>query len=416
MVSPPLPESARRHLLKIYDTALHAVNGRDRVAAELQSRGLSEPVYLIAIGKAACAMAQGAHEILGSKIVRGLVITKVGYGEPLPWPVLEADHPIPGQSSVDAAITLLAYIDDIPRGARVLALISGGASALVELPVGSVTLSDLSRITEWLLASGLDIMAANRVRKNLSRIKQGRLAERLAPRKVTALYISDVPDDDPATIGSGLLAPDIRASQTADLTLPDFIITAMQHAGSPPAPDDPCFAGVEHCIVASLDQALQAAELAATQLGYQVLRHHQRLAGDARDCGARLARQLVEADSYGVVHLWGGENTVMLPAVPGRGGRCQTLALSAARILADNGPGLLLAGATDGSDGPGADAGALVDHLTVSRGQVAGLDAESCLDRADAGAFLEATGDLLVTGPTGTNVTDIVMGLRRVQG
>ena len=171
------------------------------------------PVYLIAYGKAACAMVLGARDALDNRIADALIATKHGHAEPLPWPVLEAGHPVPDQGSLQAGGALFHFVERIPTSARVLVLLSGGASALVEkLPAGA-TLDTLQRLNEWLLASGRDIAAMNRIRKRLSLIKGGRLAEVLAPRPVTCLAISDVPDDDPRFIGSGPLVADASIAE-----------------------------------------------------------------------------------------------------------------------------------------------------------------------------------------------------------
>jgi glycerate 2-kinase len=403
-------DRARRSLLEIFQAALTAVNGRLLVKEFVAAHPLETPVHIIAIGKVACAMTRGAVDGLGTGIRTALVVTKQGHAESLPWPVIEAAHPLPDETCLAAGDALVRFVAALPAAARVLVLLSGGTSALVEqLPAGA-DLATLQRLNRWLLASGRDIAAVNRVRKRLSLIKGGRLARLLAPREVTCLAISDVPSDDPRFIGSGLLvADDTAGCETVDDAPPD-IRAALSAAPSPPPANDPCFAHVRFEIIGRLADARRAAADAAVARGFRSLLHPEFIEGDAAAAGARLARVLTTS-ATGTLHIWGGETTVRLPAAPGRGGRNQHLALAAARILAGD-DALLLAAGTDGTDGPTADAGALVDGDTIERGARLGGDADRALASADAGSFLETSGDLIHTGPTGTNVMDLMLGLR----
>jgi hydroxypyruvate reductase len=287
----------------------------------------------------------------------------------------------------------------------VLFLISGGASSLVEALPGGVTLADLQRVNEWGLSIGLDIAGLNRVRKSLSLIKGGRLLQRLSGFDVHALFISDVPGDDPSVIGSGILGapePPIGPGR-----MPAWVQALMRHAVPAEIPE---LLRIERHVIARLDDALDAARVAGADLGLKVALHTQPFAGDARRLAVGFAHELVLSDAD--LNIWGGESTVELPAECGRGGRNQHLALAAARLLAGHDDLALLAVGTDGTDGPTSDAGALVDGSTLDRGTIAGFDAESCLARCDSGSFLAASGDLISTGPTGTNVGDLVLGLR----
>jgi glycerate 2-kinase len=402
----------RRDLLDIFTAALRAVDGRACVRDYLASHKPSGPVHLVAVGKAACSMARGAHDALGAGIGDALVVTKEGYAESLPWPVLEAGHPRPDARSLAAGAALMRFAAALPREARVLVLWSGGASALLEsLPTG-VDLAQLQRINDWLLGSGLDIVEMNRLRKRLSLIKGGRLAALLAPREVTCLAISDVPGDDPRIIGSGPLVADEALAKSLPGSLPDFVRTALDAAPPPPRADDPCFKNVRVEILARLDTAKTAAARAAEQKRYRVRIEGEFIEGDAVAAGRRLARAVRDVDA-GTVLIWGGETTVVLPARPGRGGRNQSLALAAASELVGHDDLFLLSGGTDGTDGPTQDAGALVDGGTIARGTAQGLDAGDALAHADAGTFLEASGDLINTGPTGTNVMDLIFGLKQ---
>lgn len=399
----------RRILLETFQAALGAANGCTVVSRYLGGNPLNGPVYLIAVGKAAGAMAHGAHAALGPAIADAFIVTRYGHGETLPWPMIEAGHPVPDAGSLAAGEQLDAFVARMPSSAAVLVLLSGGASAVLErLPEG-VTLADLQAVNQWLLASGLDIHAMNAVRKRLSCIKGGRLARRLHPRTVTCLAISDVPGDDPGDIGSGPLTPDTEAQDES--SLPPFIRALLVKAPPLPPAGDPCFQNVRYTIVAGNVDARRAVARTAAVHGWRAELDAGLLRGDASVTGRSVAQRLLAA-SPGVLHVWGGETTVRLPPNPGRGGRCQTLALAAARELAGREHVWMLAAGTDGRDGPGEDAGALVDGGTIARGSAEGLRVDEALARADAGRFLEASGDLVQTGPTGTNVMDLVLGLR----
>lgn len=413
MASIASAETHRQNLLAIFYSALARVGGRACVKRYLEKHTPRGPAYLIAIGKAAAAMAQGAFDTLGAQIRDGLVITKHGHAESLPWPCLTAGHPFPDEASLRAGDELLRFAERIPAGGKVLVLLSGGASALVERLPDGISLAQLQALNDWLLGAGLDIHACNYVRKRISLIKGGRLAQRLAPRQMLCLIISDVPGDDPATVGSGPLVPDASGGVEPAplLKAPGFVRELLARAPALPAAADSGFKHIETVIVANLDDAKRAAADAARARGYNALLDTEFVSGDALLAGARLAQRLLDA-AAGSVHIWGGETQVTLPQNPGRGGRNQSLALAAALALRDRGRVLFLAAGTDGTDGPGEDAGALIDGSTVARGEQHGLNAELALAQADAGSFLQASGDLLRTGPTGTNVMDLMLGLR----
>jgi len=403
----------RHHLLEIFQAALARVEGAAAVAGWLRAHSLATPCRLIAIGKAAQSMAKGAHQVLGDGISQGLVISKHGhlddaFCKALHWEAIEAAHPVPDESSLQAGRRLLDFISQENEG-PLLFLLSGGASSLVEAPIAGVDLDFLARTNTWLLGSGLDIVQMNLVRKGLSRIKGGGLLSLLAGREVEALAISDVPGDLPGAIGSGLLVPEPDLREQLDrLPLPEWLATRLQ-AG---LAQRPVFAGKPPAlhIVANLDSAKQAAAERARALGYAVTLHESFLEGEAGLAGERLAREL-RAGEPGIA-IWGGETTVLLPPEPGQGGRNQHLALAAAVALAGCEGCYLLAAGSDGSDGPTQDAGALVDGGTLQRAALEGFDAASSLAAADAGRLLEASGDLVTTGPTGTNVMDLVIGLK----
>jgi len=393
--------------LTLFQRALAAVNGREAVRAWLEARPLPGPFYLVALGKAADAMAGGALEAAGEGLAAGLVVTRRGYldTEAHRDPrivALEAGHPLPDAQSLAAGNALQVFLAQAPADARFLFLISGGTSSLVEVPVPGLGLEALQQLNLWLLGSGLPIADVNRVRAGLSRIKGGRLARQLQDRLVTLLLMSDVSGDAPSDIGSGLLVP----AQPGPLTrLPArFATLPFQKDAVEVSPS------VEAHIVASNGIARQVVAAAARQAGQAVQVHDQLPANEAAACGEVVARFLLQAPKG--VHVWGGETTVKLPKHPGLGGRNQHLALAAARRMAGHGNIFLLSAGTDGSDGASDDAGALVDGGSLERGGDAGYDAADCLARADSGAFLEGSGDLIHTGPTGTNVMDLIIGYK----
>jgi glycerate 2-kinase len=383
----------RRLLLELFDAALRAVDGEHCVASQLRDRAFPAPVALIAVGKAAASMALGAHRALGQRIASTLVITKHGHLDPRlgsmsSQTILESAHPVPDESSLAAGDVLLDAVQSLSATVFPLFLISGGSSSLVEKLAEGATLTDLRELNQRGLAAGWDIRRLNQERSRLSRLKAGGIARLLRGRAALALFISDVPGDDPDVIGSGLLGRDSAA------------------------PD-----AVERVIVASVDSAMQAVVDAATARGFSLAREPGRCDGDVVAAAPDFVSRLRGCLGDGLV--WGGETTVTLPASPGRGGRNTHLALTAARALRGNDSVTLLAAGTDGTDGPTDDAGAIVDSGTVERAEIAGVDVERALRDFDSGTALEASGDLVHTGPTGTNVGDILIGIktnRRYQG
>ena len=375
------------------------------------------PSFAFAVGKAAAAMMAGAFDVFGEGIERALVVTKHGHAGGLldpGWPVevVESSHPVPDESCLAAGRALVDFIDAVPAGADVLALASGGASALVEVLPEGFDAHDLARVNEYLLAEGLPIGTMNRVRKRISRIKGGRLARHIAPRRSLHLAISDVPGDDPKVIGSGLLVAHESADfEIGDLDLPPWLAEMGRQA--PPLTGTEAADHVRTEVVARPADARAAAAAVYRAAGIDVVEHPDLLDGDAIETGRRIGRAIAEAKP--AAHVRAGETTVVLPPSPGRGGRCQSLALAAALEIRGSAGTWVLAAGTDGTDGPGEDAGALVDSGTVARGIAADLGPDRCLRTADAGTFLDASGDLVRTGPTGTNVLDLVVALKVVR-
>lgn len=372
-------DARRQLLLDWLHAALAAVDGRRRVRAALANDAGRGPVSLLAVGKAAPAMAQGAVDALGARLTRALVVAPDGA---LPHALAglpgfdcrETGHPEPDERSLAAGEAALAFAAATPPGGRVLLCVSGGASALIDVPAPGVTLANLRALYAEAEVQGLAIRDLNARRSRLSRIKAGRLPGYFRDCTIEGFLISDVPDDDPAVVGSGLLA------------------------------------GCPVTLVGNLDDALEAVLRAARLAGLAAQRREPRLAGEAATAARHVCHEL--AISSADLQVWGGETVVRLPPTPGRGGRCQHFALAAAEQIAAHAEFLVLAAGTDGRDGRSEDAGAIVDGGTIERALDAGLDASERLAAADSGSVLEATGDLVSTGATGTNVGDIVLALR----
>ena len=339
------------------------------------TKGLNQPDQILAIGKAAGAMVRAATEQFGDVPV--LVVTKDGHAEGLPahTHILEASHPVPDARSLVGGRALRRTIEGMAPDSHLLLLVSGGASSLAEDLVPGKTLDDLEVLNRQLLADGLDIAAMNAERQNLSRIKGGGLLTYFPGASATVLAISDVPGDDLGVIGSGIgLLPDA----------PEF----EAHAS----------------IIASNAHARDAVAMAARQAGFEVQGNEEAMHDDYLTVATRIGKRLRQMPKGAIV--FGGEPTVILPDSPGRGGRNQALALALAHEIAGQ-PGLtVIVGGTDGTDGPTDAAGAIVTGKTWTE------SAQEYLDRADSGSFLNKTGALLVTGPTGTNVMDLVIAIR----
>ena len=398
----------RNALLQIYPYALNAVKGDIAVKRALSAKNFQHPCHIIAIGKAAEAMSLGAIEQLGDTIQSGLVISKHDhFGSKLVadsrFQCLEADHPVPQSSSLQAGAALIKYLQQLPANSQCLFLISGGASSLVEVLQGDWTLEELQEITQYLLSNAYPIDQINAVRRHISSIKAGGLWAYLADQHVTCLMISDVQGDDPAVIGSGLLFP---SSSPLPDTLPQEWKDRLLQSTSKQVDQADDF---DWEICATLNHAKQAAAAAATELGYSVEIKPHFLDGDAEQIAKQCAKQLKKSTAD--IVIWGGETTVTLPKNPPKGGRNQHFALASAIQLEGQNCALISLG-TDGGDGTSNAAGGLIDGETVMRGAKCALSAEAHLCQSNAFEFLKASGDLVVTGATGTNVMDIVIAIK----
>jgi glycerate-2-kinase len=416
--------SARLHARRILDAALAAAEPRTAVQRALQVEENFERIWLIGAGKAACGMALGALDMLGTRISAGTVVTKDEHGVSVPGvEVREARHPLPDERGIIAAEEALRIAEQATERDLLLCLLSGGASALWPAPPSSVSLADLQATTDALLGAGAPIQELNAVRKHLSRIAGGQLARAAYPTRVVTLAISDVVGSPPDVIASGPTVPDpstfgqaLEILTRRGVAVPRSVHAYLQ-AGAvgerpeTPKPGDPRFEQTSWSLAASIGHALRGAADEAIRLGYHTVIVTDQFEGEARD-GGRILAGLAQGVRPPAALLFGGETTVTVHG-DGRGGRNQELAL-AASISLEHQPGVLVAAlGTDGTDGPTDAAGAIVDGATVARGRALGLDAYDHLRRNDAYPFLQATGDLLVTGPTGTNVADAILILVR---
>lgn len=382
-----------------------AVDAERRTAAAVARLDIGT-VAVLAIGKAAPGMALGAAQVLGRRIERALLIAPGFSPASLPahWTLHAGDHPLPGENSLAAGRVLFEWLAALPSRLPLLVLLSGGGSALVERPVDGMPVDALLALNRWLLAGGLDIHDMNAIRSRFSTIKRGGLLRAAGDRGVLGLVISDVPGDRVESIASGPLSPGPLA--WPNVSLPPWLRRLHETLPLPGTHADRA-ARIE--VIARNDDALDTIETAARNDGMTIALRGG-LRGDAGECARDLATRIKSGP--GGVYLWGGETSVSLPAAAGHGGRNQHLALAAAIELDAAIPFCLLALATDGIDGNVTDAGGLVDQRSAQRMRDAGHEPRDCLARADSGRALEAAGDLVHTGPTGTNVADIVIAFK----
>lgn len=380
-------------------------------------------VFLIAVGKAAAAMAVATIETLPRVPDHTLVVTKTGHAEYArpEWQVIESAHPVPDAQSLRAANEIRRLLTGIGKDDLVLLAVSGGASALVSAPEPPITLEDKRTTTDLLLRAGTDIFELNAVRKHLSFLKGGRLAALAAPATVLNLLLSDVVGDIAEVIGSGLAAPDPSTFADSIAVLrkyglydrvPDVVRRHLESGASGAIPEtpkegDPVFRNVHRLVVGSSWLALEAAAAKAAELGYRTIIHSSTLTGETRTVAAEFTALLKHrSHDMPVCILAGGETTVTVRGF-GKGGRNQEFALAAALELQGVPGVLLLSAGTDGTDGPTDAAGAIATGDTVERAHALGLSARDYLERNDSYPFFDALGDLVKTGPTGTNVMDI---------
>jgi glycerate 2-kinase len=408
----------RSFLCALLDAAIEAARPDAILAPHLPPPPFGRTIVLGA-GKAAATMARAVERHMAGP-VEGLVVTRYGHAVPCAKvEVVEASHPVPDAAGRDAARRILEYAQAAGPDDLVLCLISGGASALLALPAAGLSLEDKQAVNRALLASGADITQMNAVRKHLSAIKGGRLAAAAHPAKVVSLLISDVPGDDPAVIGSGPTVADPTTFADARAILRDYGIEpppgVREHLAvardETPKPGDPRLTGAETVIVARPQASLEAAAARARAAGVAPVILGDALEGEAREVGKVLAGIALQARRHGqpapppCVLLSGGETTVTVRG-KGRGGRNVEFLLALSLHLNGAAGISALAADTDGIDGSEDNAGAIAPPDTLARARAKGLDARAMLVDNDAYGFFEALGDLVITGPTLTNVND----------
>ncbi len=419
------PAEATRAALRLEGDTL--VVGRAEAEVCRVDLSARRRVVLIGAGKASAPMARAVESLLGDRLDEGLIVVKYDHGEPLDVTrVVEAAHPVPDKAGQEGAEAIISLVEACGEEDLILCCLSGGGSALLPAPAPGLALTDKQTLTQRLLECGATIEEINALRKHCSSIKGGHLARRAAPATVVSLMLSDVIGDRLDTIASGPLAPDettfaecqaILERYRLSERIPPAVLIHLKRGldgevPETPKADDPCFARVHHCVVADNRTALEAAARRAEALGYRPCILTASLQGEAREVAKELVAVALEAQRSGqpapapACLLAGGEPTVTLRG-EGTGGRCQELALAGAIAMAGCDDLVLLAAGTDGTDGPTDAAGALADGATVAQGSKAGLDASRHLDDNDAYPFFEALGDLIVTGPTRTNVMDL---------
>ena len=445
-----IPAKHRHVAMELVHAALAAVDPDAAVRRALTVRGRTlcvagleeeldldsvQRLVVIGAGKASLPMVRAAEAILGDDITGGLAITKTGHlqqpPQELPRRVVmaEASHPLPDERGVQNTARLVRRLDGLKEQDLVICLISGGGSALMTLPVPGVELSHLEELNGLLLAAGAPIEEINAVRKHVSRVKGGRLAAMAAPARVVSLILSDVVGNPLDVIASGPTAPDSTSFADALEVLrrydlleraPGPVVEHLRSGAAGQVPDTPgadreaIWARVHNCIIGSNEQAAEAAARRAEELGLRSLVLSTFVQGEAREVARVHAAVLKELALRGgplprpACLIAGGETTVTIRG-PGKGGRNQELALAAALDLAGLPDVLLVALATDGGDGPTDAGGAMVDGTTVARGAAMGRSARDHLERNDAYPYFAALGDLLMLGPTGTNVNDLTL-------
>lgn len=436
-------------ILPVLDAALQAVDPAAAVQHTLIRQGnhlrvgerqydldAYRDVYVVGFGKAATPMIEATVQILGDRLQGGVAVTKYDHGPVVraatgPVTVLESGHPVPDEAGRSAAHKLVGALRRAGENDLVICLISGGGSALLTLPADDVSLADLQAITDVLLRSGATVHEINTLRKHLSQVKGGQLARLAAPATVLSLVVSDVVGSALDVIASGPTVPD--QSTWADAwavveryalagDLPESVRERLQaglrgEISDTPEPGDAIFARTQTLIIADNAIAAAAARQQAERLGFNAAVLTTFLEGEAREVAKVVVALGREVISHGrpipapACLILGGETTVTIRGA-GKGGRNQELALAAALVL-DQIPEserlTLVSLATDGTDGPTDSAGGMVDRTTVRRGREKGLNAERMLANNDSYSFLSAVGDLLVTGPTRTNVNDLVL-------
>ena len=408
----------RELLLHLFKAAVAAVDPIEVIARFLPPPPKGRTI-VIGAGKASARMAQGVERAWQGSL-SGLVVTRYGHGaDTSQIEVIEAGHPVPDEASAQAALRMLALVANLTADDLVLCLISGGGSALLSLPAPGLSVEEKRDINRQLLKSGAPIGEMNCVRRHLSAVKGGRLALACHPAQVVTLVVSDVPGDDPAIVASGPTIADGSSAADALAILQKYAIALSPALASilhdpalaAPKPDDPRLRGNQVSVIATAQHALAAAADAARAAGITPIILSSSLEGEAREVAlvhAGIVRQVID---YGqplaapCVILSGGETSVTVRG-GGRGGRNAEFLLALAIALRSQARVHAIACDTDGIDGTEDNAGALLDPTTLARAAQAGIDAHALLANNDGYSFFAALDDLVVTGPTRTNVND----------
>lgn len=386
-----------------------------------------ERIYLLGTGKASCSMAQAVEELLGERITRGLITTKYGHGLPLRFTeVIEAGHPLPDPKGLEGAKKMKDLLVQSGPKDLIFFLVSGGGSALLPFPVNGITLEEKQTLTQLLLACGADIKEINTIRKHISQIKGGWVARWAYPSTLVTFILSDVVGDPLDMIASGPTVPDPSTFEEAWEILEKYDLTekipiSIKHhllmgkekkIEETPKPGEEVFKKVTNLIIGSNFLALREAEREAQKNGFHTLLLSSSIVGETREVArfhGAIAREIVLTNHpipKPACVLSGGETTVTLQG-HGLGGRNQEFCLAAAFEIEGLEKVVLLSGGTDGTDGPTDAAGAISDHTTLLRAKKMGLDPKAYLKNNDSYHFFEKLGDLLITGPTRTNVMDV---------
>ncbi len=437
-------KSLRQHAVEVFQAALKAV---DPVEAILRYTRVADDTLFVGehqfafkdydrilvagAGKAGAPMARALEDLLGDRIADGVVVVKEGHGLPLSHVrIHEASHPVPDERGIKGAEEILSLVKDAGERDLVLCLISGGGSALLVAPAEGVSLEDKQEVTRLLLSCGADIHEINTIRKHLSRAKGGGLARFAFPATVVSLILSDVIGDDLNVIASGPAVPDTSTFDDTRQVLEKYNIQDEVPASvrkridqglqgnieDTPKAGDAVFQRCYSELVGTNIQALKAAGTKAEELGYQTLILSSTVEGEAREVAkvltaiAREVQRSANPLSTPACILCGGETTVTIQG-EGKGGRNQELALAAALVIDGMQNVVVLAGGTDGNDGPTDAAGAMADGSTLARSRALGLDPLDYLRRNDSYNFFQPLDDLVITGPTRTNVMDVYMVL-----
>lgn len=440
-----LLRNMRSEALSLFQTSVKAVNPYEAIRRFVQVDGnrlfigqKSQPqteldlkkyehIFLVGGGKATAPMALAMEDLLGKRIKKGIINVKYGFTEDLSFTtIIEADHPLPDRNGVEGTKKILALLENAGERDLVFSLISGGGSALLPHPAGNISLEEKQAITKNLLKCGASIDEINAIRKHISASKGGQMARVASPATTVNLMLSDVVGDRMDVIASGPFVPDMSTFKDSlqileKYELEDIPLSVKEHLQrgidnsipETPKEGDPLFDKVYNIVIGSNILSLEAAREGAEKHGYKCIILSSMIEGETRDVAdvhVAIAREVLKTGrpvQPPACIISGGETTVTIYGT-GLGGRNQEFCLKAAMGIEDFPPRVvILSGGTDGNDGPTDAAGAIVDPLTINRGKEKGLDASEYLANNDSYHYFEKTGDLLLTGPTNTNVMDV---------